>query len=53
MSAAANKSVVRRLITEVLNGGRLEIIDGLYAPGLAPGQDSELLGLGSRFEVIR
>jgi predicted ester cyclase len=36
MSAAANKSVVRRLITEVLNGGRLEIIDELYAPGLAP-----------------
>ena len=32
---AANKLVVRRLITEVLNAGRLEIIDELYAPELA------------------
>ena len=32
----ANKEVVRRLVTEVFNGGRLEVIDGLYAPELAP-----------------
>jgi predicted ester cyclase len=32
----ANKEVVRRLVTEVLNGGHLEVIDELYAPGLAP-----------------
>jgi len=32
----ANKAVVRRLIAEVLNGGRLEAIDELYTPGLAP-----------------
>jgi hypothetical protein len=31
----ANKAVVRRLITEVLNGGHLEVIDELYAPELA------------------
>jgi predicted ester cyclase len=31
-----NKAVVRRLIAEVLNGGRLEVIDDLYAPELAP-----------------
>ena len=31
-----NKAVVRRLVTEVLNGGRLEVIDELYAPELAP-----------------
>ena len=31
-----NKATVRRLITEVLNGGRLEAIDELYAPQLAP-----------------
>jgi predicted ester cyclase len=30
-----NKAVVRRLITEVLNGGHLEVIDELYAPELA------------------
>jgi predicted ester cyclase len=32
----ANKTVVRRLVAEVLNGGRLEVIDELYAPELAP-----------------
>jgi len=32
----ANKAVVRRLVSEVLNGGRLEVIDELYAPELAP-----------------
>jgi hypothetical protein len=31
-----NKAAVRRLIAEVLNGGRLEVIDELYAPELAP-----------------
>jgi predicted ester cyclase len=31
-----NKTTIRRLITEVLNGGRLEAIDELYAPELAP-----------------
>jgi predicted ester cyclase len=31
-----NKATVRRLIEEVLNGGRLELIDELYAPELAP-----------------
>jgi hypothetical protein len=31
----ANKTVVRRLVTEVLNGGHLEVIDELYAPELA------------------
>ena len=32
----ANKATVRRLIDEVLNGGRLDVIDELYAPDLAP-----------------
>jgi predicted ester cyclase len=31
-----NKAIVRRLIEEVLNGGRLELIDDLYAAELAP-----------------
>jgi hypothetical protein len=31
-----NKASIRRLIEEVLNGGRLELIDELYAPELAP-----------------
>ena len=33
--SAQNKAVVRRLVKEVLNGGRLEVIDELYAPELA------------------
>jgi hypothetical protein len=32
----ANKTVARRLVAEVLNGGHLEVIDELYAPELAP-----------------
>jgi ketosteroid isomerase-like protein len=31
----ANKTVVRRLVNQVLNGGNLELIDELYAPELA------------------
>ncbi len=31
----ANKTLVRRLVEEVFNGGRLEVIDELYAPELA------------------
>jgi predicted ester cyclase len=31
----AHKTVVRRLIAEVLNGGHLEVIDELYTPELA------------------
>jgi predicted ester cyclase len=36
-TADRNKATVRRLVEEVLNGGRLEVIDELYAPGLAAG----------------
>jgi predicted ester cyclase len=31
----ANKAVVHRLVAEVLNGGRLELVDELYAPEVA------------------
>jgi predicted ester cyclase len=36
MSAEANKQVVRRLIDEVLNGGRLDVVDDLFTAELAP-----------------
>ena len=36
MSEHNNKAIVRRLIEEVLNGGRLVVLDELYAPELAP-----------------
>ena len=31
-----NKAVVRRLVDEVLNAGRMEVIDEIYSPVLAP-----------------
>ena len=31
-----NKAVVRRMVDEVMNAGRLEAIDGIYSPRLAP-----------------
>jgi ketosteroid isomerase-like protein len=31
-----NKAIVQRLVREVLNGGRLDVIDELYTPELAP-----------------
>lgn len=31
-----NKDIVRRLVTDVFNAGNLDLIDELYAPGLAP-----------------
>jgi predicted ester cyclase len=31
-----NKAVVRRLVDEVMNAGRLEVVDELYSPRLAP-----------------
>jgi predicted ester cyclase len=34
-ATVANKTVVRRLIEEVMNGGRLDSIDALYTPGMA------------------
>ena len=31
-----NKAVVRRLVDEVLNAGRMDVVDELYSPTLAP-----------------
>ena len=33
----STKAVVRRLVDEVMNGGRIELIDELYSAELAPG----------------
>ena len=35
MSADHHKAVVRRLVVDVFNGGRLELLDQLYDPSLA------------------
>jgi predicted ester cyclase len=36
MSGLSPKDVVRRLIDEVINAGRLDVIDELYTPAMAP-----------------
>ncbi len=49
-----NKDVVRRLVDEVFNAGRMDAIDALYAPSLAPAA-RKWLGhppTGRRFEAI-
>jgi predicted ester cyclase len=48
-----NKAVVRRLITEVLNGGRLEVIDELYAPELALAARRWITPLRASFPDVR
>jgi hypothetical protein len=50
---AANKAIIRRLITEVLNGGRLELIDELYAPELAPAARRWIAPFRASFPDIR
>ena len=47
-----NKATVRRLITEVLNGGRLEAIDELYAPELAPAARRWIAPFRARFPDV-
>jgi predicted ester cyclase len=32
----SNKAVVRRLVDEVMNAGRLDVVDELYSPRMAP-----------------
>lgn len=33
---SANKALVRRLVDDVLNAGRLDVLDELYTPRMAP-----------------
>jgi predicted ester cyclase len=49
----ANKEVVRRLVTEVLNGGRLEVIGELYAPDLAPAARRWIAPFRTSFPDVR
>jgi hypothetical protein len=48
-----NKATVRRLIAEVLNGGRLEVIDELYAPELAPAATRWITPFRASFPDVR
>jgi predicted ester cyclase len=48
-----NKAVVRRLIEEVLNAGRMEVIDELYAPALARGARRWIAPFRASFPDVR
>jgi predicted ester cyclase len=52
-TADRNKATVRRLVEEVLNGGRLEVIDELYAPGLAAGARDWIAPFRASFPDVR
>jgi hypothetical protein len=47
------KTVVRRLIQEVMNGGRLALIDDLYAPELAPAAHRWIAPFRESFPDVR
>jgi predicted ester cyclase len=49
----ANKAIVRRLVAEVLNGGRLEVIDELYAPEVAPAARRWIAPFRASFPDVR
>jgi predicted ester cyclase len=47
------KAVVRRLIDEVMNGGRLDVIDELYSPALAPAAQRWIAPFRESFPDLR
>jgi hypothetical protein len=53
MVTEANKTVVRRLVAEVLNGGHLEVIDELYAPELVPAARRWIAPFRASFPDVR
>jgi predicted ester cyclase len=48
-----NKATVRRLVEEVMNGGRLEVIDEVYAPEAAPGAHDWIAPFRASFPDVR
>jgi len=50
---ALNKSVIGRLVDQVLNGGRIELIDQLYAPGVADRARAWITSFRTSFPDVR
>jgi predicted ester cyclase len=48
-----NKAVVRRLVDEVMNSGRLEVLDELYAPRLAAAARAWIAPFRASFPDVR
>ena len=53
MSNGGNKQAVRRLIEDVISGGRLELLDELCTPQLAPGLRSWIEPFRASFPDVR
>lgn len=53
MTVGANRALVARLIDEVFNGGRLELLDELAAPGMVAGGKGYLAERRRRFPDLR
>lgn len=51
--AEKNKTVVRRLIDDVMNAGRMDLIDELYSPSLAPRAERWILPFRASFPDMR
>jgi predicted ester cyclase len=47
-----NKEVVRRAIDEIINGGRMELVDELYAPEIASGVKSWIAPFRASFPDV-
>jgi predicted ester cyclase len=48
-----NKDVVQRLVDEVLNAGRLDVVDELYSPRLAPAAKRWIAPFLASFSDVR
>lgn len=48
-----NKAIVRRLVDEVMNAGRLDLIDELYTTDLAPGARRWITPFRAAFPDVR
>ncbi len=47
-----NKDIVRRLVDEVFNAGRVEVVDELYSPTLAPAAKDWIAPFRSSFPDV-
>lgn len=48
-----NKDLVRRLVDEVLNAGKLDVVDELYSPSLARGAKSWIMPFRASFPDVQ
>ena len=52
-AVAANKALVARAVAEVINGGDLDVVDELYAPGIAQAAKDWVAPFRAAFPDVR